>query len=66
MRKGNPLIVWAIWIGMGIWLALDGYINIVIFLIAGAVLVVTFQLTVGGLICWIERIREKRKNRKSN
>ena len=51
---------------MGIWLSLDGYSKIVIFLIAGAILVVAFQLTVGGLIGWIERLRQKRKNRKSN
>ncbi len=66
MRKSNPLVLSAIWIGVGVWLALDGYIKIVIFLIAAAVLIVTIQFGVGWLLDRIGRNREKSKNKKSN
>jgi hypothetical protein len=66
MRKSNPLIMFSIWIGLGVWLALVGYIKIVIFLIAAAVLMVMIQFGVGWLLVGIGRIREKSKNKKSN
>jgi hypothetical protein len=66
MRKVNPIIIFSIFIGMGMWLALDGYIKIVICLVAGVVLIVTFQLSVGWILHGIDKLREKRKNRKSN
>jgi ABC-type Na+ efflux pump permease subunit len=66
MIKRNTLIVVAIWIVMGVWLALEGQIGIVIFLIAAAVLSVAMLFGIGYLLCKIDDIREKRKNKKPN
>jgi hypothetical protein len=66
MRKTNPIILFSIWIGVGVWLALDGYIKIVIFLILALVLIVTIQFGVGWVLFGIGRIREKLKNKKPN
>jgi hypothetical protein len=64
--RTSTLIVVAIWIGLGIWLALDGHIQIVIFLIVAAVLSVTVTFSIGGILIGIDKFREKRKNKKSN
>jgi predicted transcriptional regulator len=66
MRKGNLLIMFAIWIGFGIWLALDGYIKIVIFLITAVILGVGLQFGIGWILFRISRFRAKLKNRKPN
>ena len=60
------LTVFAILIGIAIWLALDGYILIAIIFIVGPVLIVTIQFAVGGILIGIDKLREKRKNKKSN
>ena len=66
MRKINPIIMFSIWIGIGIWAAWDGYIKIVIFLITAAVLLVVLQFGIGWLLFRIGRLWDKLKNRKSN
>ena len=66
MRNANPILIISIWIGVGFWAAWDGYIGVVIFLIASAILVVMVQFGIGWLLIRIGRLWDKIKNRKPN
>jgi hypothetical protein len=66
MKLTNPIIIFAIWICIGIWAALEGYGKVVIFLIVTAISVVLLQLGIGWLLFRIGRHHDKPKNKKSN
>jgi hypothetical protein len=58
MRSGNPIFILSIWIGVGIWAALEGHWEVLI-LLAGYILFLVLPFGIGWL--W-KRIRPKRPN----